>query len=143
MKPNILYVCRDPTDWQCQDVRREYGIRDNAITEALSDKFSVATTKNLLTIKPTATAMFPFILTHLQNDSGNQQFTYWNSLATISQIHQQYPNTKIVVYTGASEHAITDDQLKEAGATAVIRKKPIKQLREDVDEVKTCLEALL
>ncbi|GEM_PF-5638379 len=143
MKPKLLYIYRDPMEWRSPAVQNEYVQRDESIIYALVPKFSIATKKNLLTLKPSIASTFSYILTHLQNDPETQTFTYEKSLAIISNIHEQFPDIKIVVYTGASYHTVTEEQLKEAGAKAVIRKQSIRHLEEDVEEVKNCLERLL
>lgn len=142
MKPKLLYIRRDPRDYVSSKVRWETHERDFTVAAALK-KFDVDFRTNILNVKPEHVKDYNFIITHLQDDPLSAKFTYELSTESIARIHKEHPQTKIVVYTGASERAITDEQLKEAGATAVIRKRSMRDLQEDAAAVKKCLEEML
>ena len=76
---------------------------------------------------------FDYIITHFPFDSVDiVPFTYDQSFSALERLRSLFPDTQVIVYTGASEEKISEDSLKEKGAAQVIRKSddPKKDLEQ-------------
>jgi len=122
------------------NLQRSEPIRDqiqNKIVKGLNKHFEVDTYSNLW---PSAEKLLSddcpvyfAIITHVPYVM--QENPYEKSLGIINEIHEKFPYTKIIAYTGANERSLPDEMVKEYGISYILRKsedaeKDLEQLLE-------------
>jgi hypothetical protein len=143
MKPKLLYIDRNPFSWSNPGTRNEYSNREHDIYRTLAERYNVFLLHDLLDIADEAFKGYDILLTHLQDDKETKYFSYHESIEKLKRIRQAYPQLKIIIYTGADPRGASCDDLKKAGVSAVVRKRNIKRLNEDIAEINKCLEEIL
>jgi hypothetical protein len=139
-----LYVDRYPLEWKNRDVVYEYLQRERAVKSELAERFDVDFFYNLMSLDDDVIlkTKYELMVTHLQDNPHKKEFDYSESIDKIHTMHVVSPNTKIIVYTGASMRAASDETLKEAGAIKIIRKSHIQELEKDLDELRDFLDKI-
>lgn len=150
-KPELLYIDRHPGFWIDNDtgngvgykIAKEYHKRQIKVLMNLSKIVYPDIHYDLLSLDVSDLKRYDFLLTHLQEDPDLIVFDYQKSIDRIKELHNNYPDLKIIIYTGAMRYVVEDYLLQEAGAYKIMRKKDIQRLDEDIEEIMSTLEDLL
>ena len=112
--------------------------RHDSIESALTSKYNVWCNSNLcsrtqreLDKECEKNGNFDYIITHLPFSMAER--SYEPSLTIVDEIHKKFPETKIILYTGATTRSLSDEFLGTCGVSKVVRKS--EDLQTDIEAI--------
>lgn len=134
----LLYVDVSPESYSSEMSQRRVRMEQKLIAKGLGGKFDVTSVNNFHSYKVDELLRnnFDALVTHVPYTQSHYM-PYQKSLSKLELLHILHPNLFIVAYTGASIGDIPDEEFRDIGVKAVVRRRTPE---EDLPKLISALE---